>query len=206
MKLLSWTLSAFLAAQLVNADAAITINVDIEGVRDENNLKVPAATNVVVVASSLDGSFSDPVVPGGGYSAGDFISSGSDDVVLGMFNLIDLGATSGNQVAFTNIQEPANVNAGDPIRIMWFPESTGEAGPVAGDNYGAYRESNLSFEVPGPGGTISIAVLTTDATTLGPGAIDPSAVNANLTVIPEPSSTFLSLLGLVFCCHRRRRQ
>lgn len=175
------------------AHGAITLNVDVEGLRDKDGNKAPTSSRVVVVVSTLDGTFDDPVLTGGSFSAGQFISGGgSDDVVLVEFGLLDLGATSGNQLSFPNLASPVNATAGDPMRLMWFTESAG-AGPLTGEHYGAITLSNT---FPGDPANFSIAVLSTDATTLGPGLIAPAALGAGSMVVPEPSSALLLMISL----------
>ncbi|MGY8688488.1 MAG: PEP-CTERM sorting domain-containing protein [Verrucomicrobiales bacterium] len=181
--------------------AAITLNVDVEGLRNSAGAKAPVGTTrVFVVANS--GAEDDPVVGAGSFTPGDFLSNGGDDLVLAEFPLLDLGATSGNQVALNNLNT-FGANVGDQLRLVWFTNSP-NAGAQPTEAYGSY--SNGLPLLPGPGASISFSVLSTDATTLGPGPIAPAALNANLLVaVPEPSTSLLVGLAFGFLFVRRKK-
>jgi hypothetical protein len=153
---------------------------------------------------------------------------GSDDFVIGSLGTtFDTGGTAilGGINLFANsplFSEGPTVETGDAFAMFWYPELSnndflgvdpdGWAALMPGETaYGAYNTAesveDSGWTIPNPPSAEDFVVFSTEVP--GVGTVDPSLLEArfvtNGVVVPEPSSTLLSLLGVSLLVLRRRR-
>ena len=162
---------------------------------------VPNGCLLQIVASGADGTFSTPL-------PGQYVSG--DDVLLASFFLdtSTTGGTPGSTFAaltfnfaagFTIGGYNAQAVAGQTFELVWYPTiSTFTNGALTlGSTYGVFRSatiqpgSDIAWVVPAAGTTNGLQFLTAS---LG-GPNPNSAGTASFTVVPEPASLALTLLG-----------
>lgn len=197
------------------ARSEITINVGGANLYNANGSSLMQPSMLVqLVASTTDSTFTSP-------TAGSFTGGSSDDVVLASFN-INQGAGATNVALILNFANFANLNAGDPLMLRWFPTITGPdmpssalpSGPAAGSPFGQFRTdlveaengSNFAWIVPSDGFTITLNFLTQS---INPTSTHPESDGfANMVVaIPEPSTMVLMGLAVAgFAGYSRRRK
>lgn len=154
----------------------------------------------------------------------DSFAPGSDDFVFGSLGTtFDTGGTAvlGGVNVFANtplFPDGPTIATGDAFAMFWYPELNQQdfldidpqdwAGLMPGETtYGAYNtdESTLdpTWSIPNPPSAEDYMLFTTDVP--GVGTLDPSVLQARFTtVIPEPSSTLLVLVGGLLFARRRR--
>jgi len=126
----------------------------------------------------------------------------ADDFELARWDLHNPGLEQdGVLFRFQNVNVTADFTPGtSPLQLYWFPGlTTAASAPGAGTQYGVFTDNighngSDAWSMPGKSGgtegTRTLRFATKDATTLfspGEGFFDPSAGNASLTVVPEPS-------------------
>ncbi len=179
--------------------AAVTINILAGQLSDQNSNPVPLGSLLVLVASTLDQSFS-PIQPNA-------FASG-DDIVIAQFATNSTPGTV--SYAINNYNLSGNLNAGDPLALYWYPTlDINAVAPGFGTPYGMFTDPlgtliSTPFTVPVDGGTITYSIVTQN---LG-GSLANNVLYANLITIPEPSTYALIILGLgglVWVMRRRGR-
>jgi hypothetical protein len=145
-----------------------------------------------------------------------FSLNGSDDLVLAKWNLDEPGVIANRPFTISSfgVMSPS-WNAGDPLRIYWFPTLTtaSESAPV-GTQYNFFPNHDTevspdinSWRTPSDGGIDVFEFLTESGDDAG--TFPDSRGLANITVVPEPS-TYAALFALgcmawAAATRRRRR-
>lgn len=193
MKGISAVLLCSALAQLsVNA---VTFNVAADKLKDENGNPMSVNGLVVLVASTTDSTFNGPVP--GAFTSGDDIIIGNQPLTL------NSGFGPGAFLQGISQTESGNWGPNDPVALFWFPNLTSGQTPTAGTPYGFFTDAtghdgSAPWLTPADSSTVSLSFGTQDGTTLfgsGGGFFPPSAGNANLTVVPEPSQ-YAAAFGL----------
>ena len=214
-------LAAFLSAQFSIASAAIGIFWDFEALRDSEQSVLPANTLYAFIADSNN----DGILPDAESLLDKTIAVGNE--IEG--NRIFLtGSTGAGGTAFGNanfqIQDDLGfLSTGDQANarwaLYWFPGLTDSAPTLqAGASFGMFQSDNVdtasggfsAMRFPSQGSQVDVFYFDTETLTgFGdtPTANTPSVsdFSANFTVIPEPSSVGLALLGVLGLMARRRR-
>ncbi len=182
--------------------AAVTINILGGQFSDQNGNAVPLGSLLVLVASTLDQTFS-PIQPNA-------FASG-DDIVIAQFATNNPSSLSGAvSYAINNFNLFGNLSPGDPLALYWYPTlDINASAPGFGTPYGMFTDPLGSllddpFVVPPDGGTITFSIVSQ----IHQGSLSNNLFLANLTTIPEPSTYALIILGLgglVWVMRRRAR-
>lgn len=166
--------------------SAATFNLAGDWLADDSGVQgIPNGSLIMLIASTKDGEFSAP-------SASGYVAPGSDDVIIGAFTANDAGGllnkgsyTGSLRANYGDASEGfADLDAGDPLIIRWFPTLTSAnldelpTGPVP---YGEFRSTDV---LPGsdsgwitPGSNQSTVSLSISASALG-NRYDPKGIVA----------------------------
>jgi hypothetical protein len=183
-----------LAASATIGRATVTINLGGGTLYDQNGTPFSNSGVIMLVASTTDSIFSAPD-PGAGLTAGSFLAG--DDVILASFAAGDNGTFQ--QEVNINFSAFANLNAGDLLQLYWFPTLNNGINSTVGQNtpYGDYRTdqvssgSDIAWVMPQDGSTSFLFFINQGTDSDSP--IPASEGVANLTTVPEPSTTALFL-------------
>jgi hypothetical protein len=191
-------------AAATSAYADFGVQLDAGRLRQSAATAMPANSLLILVAAGGDNSFSNSLAPGQYVSGNDVLLSAVAFPTSGQgFNTS--GGTDETVNLFTNL--PVTLQ-GDLIALRWFPQITyaqwqAGATPTAGQVFGTYNPlaaGNGSNNPDGAAawaepasGNINLNFFTTDSG--GGGSQLPSRGYASFTVIPEPSTFALNLLG-----------
>jgi hypothetical protein len=185
---------------------ATTVTIDAEVLKDSFGAAMPVS-GLVILTAGTSGNFFGPTPTS-------FISG--DEIVLKKWDLTGGFATAGMlQETTGDLTLSGAWNAGDPLRLYWYPTLTlAAAVPEAGTKYGTYRDGvgidgGAAWITGGPSDTISLKFFTADATVLNAGGSNAANSGvANLTVgsVPEPGTVVLSLVALVAMTGIQRRR
>lgn len=203
--LLSLLLLAFAAA---SAQATVTINLT-GGVLYGTNTSspLPPGTLIQLVLSRNPNGFDAP-------TAGSFTGNSADDIVLFSFSIDNSQGFSGSygsppitfSLAAQSDPQP-RIDSGDLLLLRWFPGlTTSSTAPAEGQRYGEFRTdlvqdlSDINWTVPGDGANVFLNFYTQSQG----GANAEAEGVSDMTVIPEPSTYALLLVGLVGAVFARR--
>jgi hypothetical protein len=176
----------------------VSFNLDAELLKDNSGNPMGLSGLVILAASGGDNVFTPP-------SASAFFTG--DDFELGRWDLNSGFMTPGVFQIPTTTFNPSSSFTGDvsPVQLYWFPSlTTGSASPGLGTHYGTFTDAvghngSDPWTMPADAFPRTLKFATKDATgTLfapGEGFFDPSAGNASLTVVPEPSF-YACIIGL----------
>ncbi len=156
--------------------------------------------------------------------------SGDDRLLLVSFSLasgvpdfdsaaafdLSIGSDTPGMLSRVFTFETESLPAGTKLGLRWFPGLLAEAfdphvAPVDGQIYGEFTRQTaalhggISWGVPGDGSTVSFDALLTSSQ----GGADPDAAGLasnTVTVVPEPASMVLGLIGGVYLLNRRPRR
>jgi hypothetical protein len=191
-----------------SANAAATINLFVGQLFDQNGVPLPDNALIQVIVSTSDSNFTKPI-------PSSFVGGSADDVVVGFISLNS--ATAGgmpgadNRFVTLNYETPTNgklLAPGMPMKFRWWSGlSASSLTPFEGAKYGEFGtasildNSTIGWVTPANGTTpkLTFATVSTggsQANTLG---------RTNLTVLPEPGTAALSLVGILGFALRRRR-
>lgn len=208
MKVFKWcvSLTGFVAMAVSASGATIAFTGGI--LKDAAGVTPTANDFVWIVKADVGGDGFDPPTPG------NFLGDTDDDIiVLGGIHVSNnpLGAGSIGEVV--DYGDPGTPPAGvtpdtTEIQLVWFPTLTADTDtPTAGIPYGTYRTASQDDGTTTNGWTYpdgaieNLNFLNADAGGIGAG---PNDLNADLMVVPEPSSTLLAFLGAALFLRRRR--
>jgi hypothetical protein len=209
-------LPALLALLLFNAslrgEVSFVLNADL--LKDQNGNPVPDSSLVMLVVSTMDGTFS-PMAPGyvplGSYLSGDDVVVYLTD--LNSFGLPGILDASTPQLSLDDV---AGWDPGDPLAIYWLPGATLALPEIEpGGWYGIYTDG-VGYDGSDPwitpaDGALSWNLLfyTQDGEVDSPGAeaFNPAEAGlASLSAAPEPTRGMLVLLGALMLVARRGRR
>ena len=175
------------------AFATVTLITTASNLKTATNSPMPVTGLVLLVASTTDNVFAPP-------SPNTFVTG--DDIIVGRWDLSALDEP-GLLLDLTTIALSGDWNAGDPLKLYWFPTLTlATLIPGAeGVPYGAYRadltpDDGDPWITPADGATIDLVFLTADSPV---GGSTPSAAgDASLIVKKAPATVTLDGLTQVF--------
>lgn len=161
---------------------------------------------LVLVASTTDSTFSQSIA-GNTLTENSFIAS--DDLILKSFTI---GSNGGVSSSFSLTPASfSNLGAGDNLALYWFPTLTAGSTITNGSSYGFYSNQSATQDsdpwiMVSDGSSITLQFLTNAAG--GASSISETAGYANLTAVPEPTTTVALLGGAagLFVMHRRRQR
>jgi hypothetical protein len=197
-------LAASLGLTLTGAAPALTINLDAESLKDALGQPMNVG-GLVVLTAAPSGTFFGPTPTS---------FTGGDEMFLMKWDLSSFNIPG----VFSDTVElvlSGNWNEGDPLRLYWYPELVlGSEAPGAGTAYGTYHDpvglnGSSSWLTPSEAEVLPLKFFTSDAKVLlttTPGANPPSAGFADQTVIPEPGSALMCILGGFVLGARRHRR
>lgn len=208
MKVFKWcvSLTGFVAMAVSASGATIAFT---GGILKDATGTTPTANDFDwIVKADVGGDGFDPPTPG------DFLGGTDDDIiVLGGIHVSTNPLGAGSIGDTIDYGDPGTPPAGvtpdaTEIQLVWFPTLTADTDtPTAGIPYGTYRTdtaddgTTLNGWTYPDGAIDSLFFLNADAGSTGAG---PDDLNADLTVVPEPSSTLLAFLGAALFLRRRR--
>jgi hypothetical protein len=213
---LALLLLSFFSLPVISTSQALLINLGLDEVRNfSGNSTATSTLALLVVDKNLSGTFETPQ-DGWSTAVGSF---GSDFIAWrGNFSP---SATAGVFLEGISISiGTADVPANSAFGLYWFPTlTTGSATLTAGTTYGFYTSTNGTQFGSDSGwntGSNDAATLTINAYTINntgnlatnpePSGLSDASLQANLTVIPEPSTWILIGLGLASIIILRRRR
>ena len=201
------TLYVLVAGCLVAARADVTFNLDAELLKTRGPTPLTAGTPIpegtgliLLVASTLDNVFNEPTPSA-------FVSG--DDRELDRWSVVG----NGNGVLFDTtgplqFSDFPDWGQGDPLRLYWFPElGLSSINPEAGTSYGFYHDpvgkddiiadNSQPWITPADGTTVDRLLFITMDSMFAAQSTNPDYTgNADLTVVPEPS-TYAAAAGLL---------
>jgi len=194
-------LTTSLLALLQDPASALSINLDAERLKDALGSAMPVS-GLVVLTTGTTGTFPGPTPQS--------FSSG-DELVLKKWDLSAFMTAGVLQDTTGELALSGAWDQGDPLRMYWYPTlNINSPEPGFGAPYGTYRhptglDGSAPWTTPASSDLIALKFFTTDATFLANGGSNPSeAGNASFTVVPEPGTALMSLLGLAVVSLARR--
>jgi hypothetical protein len=193
----------------LSSQAAVTISINAELLKDFDNSSMPVTGLAVLVASTTDAVFNDP-------TSTSFVTG--DDIELKRWNLSAWSTVGALSDVATSLSFSGNWNAGDPLQLYWYPSLTlASTQPLSGTHYGTFRsdlvlDNSTSGWVTPSDGTINTTLnfYTQDALFLNTGGANlaSAGVASQIVAVPEPTTYvgvfgFLSLVGMVLRKYRR---
>ena len=180
------------------AFATVTLITTASNLKTATNSPMPVTGLVLLVASTTDNVFAPP-------SPNAFVTG--DDIIVGRWDLSSMNAP-GQLLNLTTMALSGDWNAGDPLKLYWFPSLTlTSLTPGAeGVPYGAYRadltpDGGDPWITPADGATVSLRFLTDDST--AGGSIAAASGNAGLVVEKIPATITLANLDQAFDGHAK---
>lgn len=205
-----YTLLILACALASSALADVTINFNIDSLRDSTGSEVSVTSLGLIVADTGANGFSNLSV--GNISTNSLI--GADDLIVGRFDYSSFGTGGAAQVAITNTFSKG-WSPNNQLAVIWLPSLTLTRTSLSGgESYGMVTLS--SWLTPGDSGsnatayqilsTTQIGFFSSNANTLSISNLQ-SRASLNVSAIPEPT-TFAALFGaaaLGLAAFRRRR-
>lgn len=200
--------------------ASVTIQFEFEAFRDSSGSPLTSETYAVFIAdTNKDSAFpSASDLFGSGLEVGDDINSGRVffSGVVGANSILSgtASAISGNDLGLNSDDEIS----GTKWAVYWFPGLSAAPGPGGlqdGQSYGFYHSDQIdpyaqsdfgasaSMVMPGDGSTVSVIYVDNETNT-NTSFPSPQDFTASFTVIPEPNSVILVLVGSAVLLRRRR--
>lgn len=212
MKKLIGLASAFLA--FCTAAHAVSFNIAVDGLRDQNGQFVAQNSLVLIVLDTTGTGFKTPladftVAQGAEIADGNkiaFIGNLDGGGAGAFFDTVVISSTEGNNV---------------PIAIYWFPDALDSSNIVtAGSSYGYYTTTDASqfYSTAAwntgttPTGIYDLNVIAQNNTAIlsgqtpWPNGLADALLTANLTTVPEPASAsaLLTMTALLVALRRKR--
>lgn len=190
---------------MANADVTVTLYIG-QLLKQDGTTPFGLGSTLALLADADNDGF-------GQLNQGNTWSTDTGDVVLGSFQTNDfLGdgtGTSQNVVSFSY----NNLSLNDPLMLVFYdtpfiPSSTGAGGGV---NYGFYRSDSpdallggIGWLTPADGSTVDLFFITQSFEGSAPNAAGIAQFQTIGTVVPEPVSSILALIGGGAMAFRRR--
>jgi hypothetical protein len=178
---------------------AVLLQTGFGPLRDSGGGDIPLDSTTVLISSSDANlrSFSD----GDSIKVGDFIGGGND-LVLGVITLVDggIGTFANSSLTVENDGATGNPSVNDNIFFVFFPSNRGSA--AAGFTLGATEKFGVISS--GDGTSDPFVVPANGQVSYTNSDFAGGSFAAGATVIPEPSSALLMILGLGMFVRRRR--
>jgi len=215
MKFVTFLAGCLILVLSFAARASVTITNGATGIlRDENGAMISLGAVGLLVADVDGNGLADPL--GGALSVGNTLGGGSDDLILGVYQAIDLGTDqNGFDLGATTFSYSGAFSEGDALWLVWFPTiATPGSTVAAGTVYGTFRTDaidtasggTMAWTAPADGTNQDLFSL--DAALGGDPAVSEAAFTANFVTVPEPAGGALFAVAglLVLVVERGRRR
>lgn len=198
---------AFVSALALGTNSfALTLVIDAEALKDQNDTRISEGSGLVLVlADTLGDGFATNLTAGLSLSTGGMLI-GNDMIVAKSVVFSDGFGAGCFEVTFTGLSLAGNWDANDSLALYWFPALSTSTSATANGNYYGVFVGGPGWTTPS-GGTASMNFFTSDATELNGGGSYPASRGiSSLQIIPEPSSVALVVIGFGLIAAARRRR